>query len=206
MSEPNRPLFHALPGTTSSPCGLFIDRWGTLLHLDEKGYADSPKEVKFIPGALDALFRAHRAGWLIYMVGNEDAVPFGALSKEKWDLVEEHIAEVLQDAGIQVVRNYLCISRLDGVAGFQSDSVYQLPNTGAFYHALHTDGIDLQRSWIVGDSTTELVAGWRSGMRMAAVRTGEALSDRIYDVSPEIFADDLHSVVQILLEQARLSA
>ena len=206
MSESNRSLFRALPGTTSAPCGLFIDRWGTLLELDEKGFAETPEEVKFIPGALDALFRAHRAGWMVYLIGNEDAVPFGALSKDKWDLVEEHISGVLQAAGIQVMRSYLCISRLDGVGEFQADSVYQLPNTGAFYHALHTDGIDLQRSWVVGDSTTELVAGWRSGMRMAAVRTGEGLSDRIYDVSPEIVADDLHSVIQILLDQARISA
>lgn len=206
MSETNRALFRALPGTISAPCGLFIDRWGTLLELNEKGYAEAPEEVKFIPGALDALFRAYRAGWRIYLIGNEDAVPFGALSKAKWDLVEQHIAGVLQDAGIQVMRSYLCTTRLDGVGEFQVDSVFQLPNTGAFYHALHTDGIDLQRSWVVGDSTTELVAGWRSGMRMAAVRTGEGLGDRIYDVSPEIVADDLHCVIQILLEQAQLSA
>jgi len=206
MFDSNRPLFQSLPGTLTAPRALFVDRWGSLLQLDEKGYAASPDEVKFIPGALDALFRASRAGWNIYMIGNEDAVPFGALSLEDWELVEEHIQGVLKQAGILVVRSYLCTTRLDGVGEHMGDSVYQLPNTGAFYHALHTDGIDLQRSWVIGDSTTELVAGWRSGLRMAAVRTGEALSDRIYDVTPEIHGDDLAAVVNVLLDQAKISA
>jgi len=45
------------------------------------------------------------------------------------------------------------------------------------------------------------VAGWRAGCRMAAVRTGLGLSDRAYEVDPEVFGRDLRSVLLELLQR-----
>lgn len=201
MHAPFRSPYPPLEGTVPAPRALFIDRWGTLLETPEAGFAATPSELRFQPGALDALFRASQAGWLLYLLGNEDAVARGRLSLESWQAVEKKLLEDLTRAGVPIARNYVCLEHPEGISERRNDSVYLLPNTGAFYHAFHSEGIELAKSWVIGDSTLELVAGWRAGCRMAAVRTGLALSDRAYLVTPEVEAQDLRSVVLELLQR-----
>ena len=199
MQASYRSPYPPLEGTVRAPRALFIDRWGTLLQAPPEGYVRTASELAFYPGALDALFRASRAGWRLYLVGNEDAVAFGKLTLPAWEEIEKKMHTDLARAGVPIAKNYVCLDHPEGVAGRRNDSVYQLPNTGPFYHALHNDGINLTRSWVIGDSTLELVAGWRAGVRMAAVLTGQGLQDRAYHVDPEVTSDDLASVVRELL-------
>lgn len=201
MHSPQRSPYPPLEGTVRSPRALFVDRWGTLLETPAAGFAASPLELRFHAGALDALFRASQAGWRVYLLGNEDAVAFGRLAPEAWHEIEKKMLRDLARAGIPVARNYVCLDHPEGSPGRRNDSVYLLPNTGAFYHAMHMDGVDLAKSWVIGDSTLELVAGWRAGCRMAAVRTGLGLSDRAYEVDPEVFGRDLRSVLFELLQR-----
>ena len=191
-----------LPGISPTARGLFIDRWGTLLELPAAGFARSVEDVRFRAGILDALFRASRDGWNLYLVGNEEAVAFGDCTDEDWREIEEAIRETLEDYGVALTRSYASVDHPRGRKGHRNDSVYHLPNTGAFYHAAHTDGIDLARSWVIGDSTLELVAGWRAGLRLAAVRTGLALSDGAYEVEPELWASDLAELLDDLAPAA----
>jgi histidinol-phosphate phosphatase family protein len=201
MHASSRSPYPPLEGTVPAPRALFVDRWGTLLETPAAGYAVVPSELRFLAGALDALFRASRAGWRIYLLGNEDAVAKGILTLESWKEIEKKMLAELLRAGVAVVRNYACLDHPEGVPGRQNDSVYLLPNTGAFYHAVHSEGIDLGKSWVIGDSTLELVAGWRAGCRMAAVQTGLALGDATFEVAPEVVAADLRKVVFELLQR-----
>ena len=178
---------------------MFIDRWGTLLLPPPEGFAREPGQLVFVDGVTEALFRASRAGWRLYLLGNEDSVWTGKLEPEAWERVEASLLERLSGAGISIARNYACLDHPEGIPGHQKDSVYLLPNTGAFYHAHHTDGVELKRSWVIGDSTLELVAGWRSGCRLAGVRTGQGLADGGFHVDPAVVCRDLPELVGTLL-------
>ena len=199
-------LQEPLPGTERAPRGLFIDRWGTLLDLPPAGFARGPEDLVFRPGTLDAMFRASRAGWNLYLLGNEESVAFGDVSDDDWADTEAALLEVLADAGVSLTRNYACLEHPRGRGRHRGDSVFFLPNTGAFYHAAHTDGVEIERSWVVGDSTLELVAGWRAGLRLAAVETGLALSDAAFEVEPEIVLSDLAEVLIYLCDQVEASS
>jgi histidinol phosphatase-like enzyme len=207
MHQRSKSMFPPLPGTERAPRGLFVDRWGTLLKLPACGVCARPDELEFRTGVLDALFRAHRAGWNVYLIGNEDAVADGRLSRSAWAEIEGAILARLVGAGALVKRCYACLEGPGGSADNRLESVFRLPNTGALYHATHTDGIELRRSWVIGDSTLELVAGWRSGCRLAGVRTGLGLADGTYHVEPEIVGDDLAAVLgEILATESALRA
>ncbi len=201
MHASYRSPYPSLEGTAPAPRALFVDRWGTLFQVPDAGFARTPSEVQFQPGAADALFRASQAGWRLYLIGNEEAVASGRLALDAWKAIEKKIQAELAAAGVPIAAHYACLDHPEGVPGRRNDSVYLLPNTGVFYHATHTHDIDLAKSWVIGDSTLELVAGWRAGLRMAAVRTGLALGDRTFEVDPEVVADDLRAVVQELLQR-----
>ncbi len=189
-----------LPGFRQRPRGLFVDRWGTLLELPERGYCARFEDVQFLAGATDALFRAHRAGWYVYLIGNEDAVARGRITLGTWERVRDGVDGHLRGQGVPPRRFYACVDHPEGVEGRRADSVFMLPNTGIFYQAAHLDGIELGKSWVIGDSSLELVAGWRAGLRLAAVRTGLGLGDGTYDVDPDLVAPDLASAIGHVLD------
>ena len=190
-----------LEGTTQAPRALFIARFGTLLEIPDGGFPTTPEDVRFFPGALETLFRANRAGWLFYLIGNEDAVTNGQVPLESWKNIEAAFMGQLSRAGIRVRQSYASLERTDGEDEQRLDSVYLLPNTGAFYHASHSDGVDLEKSWVIGDKTVELVAGWRAGCRQIGVRTGLGAADGSFLVDPDFMAEDIAQAIGELLQR-----
>ena len=190
-----RSPYSPLPGSGPPARGLFIDRWGTLLELPQQGYLSHFENACFTPGAVDAMFHAGQAGWNLYLIGNECAVAHGKLSMEKWEAFEQELLEHLRSHGVAIRRCYASTDHPQGVAPHTKDSVFHLPNTGGLYHAAQVDGIILDQSWVIGDSSLELVAGWRASCRLAGVRTGLAVKDGEFPIDPEINADNLADVL-----------
>lgn len=184
--------------TRQNPRGLFIDRWGTLLARPSRGFAKRMSEVEFLPGAMDALYRAVQLGWNVYLIGNEEAVAFGAQTEAAWRKLETGICEALAAHGAPVTRSYSCLDHPKGQKGYDQPSVFRLPETGVFYHAAHNDDVDLSKSWVIGDSTIELAAAWRGDLRTIGVRTGEAILDGTLQVEPELVVADLAAAIDAL--------
>jgi hypothetical protein len=65
------------------------------------------------------------------------------------------------------------------------------------------DGVDLHRSWVIGDGVLELVAGWRAGCRIAGIGSRSRLEEGELSVEPELLCPDLASVLAELLRPAR---
>lgn len=187
-----------LATTRDLPRGLFIDRWGTLCELPPMGFAKRPSEVEFIPGVLDALYEASRVGWNLYIIGNEEAVAHGHMTEAQWHAVDAHIVDTLRGHGVGLTRSYasLEVPEINGTPG--QPSVFRLPETGAFFHALHNDKLDLAKSWVIGDSTLELAAGWRADLHTIGVRTGHGLTDGQLHVEPAIVVSDLPEAIACL--------
>lgn len=200
-----RSHFAPIPGSGLPPRGLFIDRWGTLLQPPQRGVCRRFQQAEFYPEALEALFHAGQSGWNVYLIGNEDAVAFGRLSPDKWTSFENDLLAHLSSHGIPIRRSYACLDNPGAQPPHDKDSVFLLPNTGALYHAAQMDGVALQESWVIGDSTLELVAGWRAGCHLAGVLTGNALNDGHLQVDPDLVADSLAAALREVTAGGRIS-
>lgn len=193
-----------LPGTGTPKRGLFIDRWGTLLEPPSGSAKQTYGRLEFTPGAQDALFRAAQAGYNIYLLGNEDAVAQGHVKDAEWKRFETEMLSELARSGVGVKRCYACLDDPEkGKGKHLRDSVFFLPNTGAMYHARQHDGVNLTQSWVIGDTTLELAAGWRAGCRTAGVRTGAGMSDDELQTDVSFIGDDLAGVLNEILQLAR---
>jgi D-glycero-D-manno-heptose 1,7-bisphosphate phosphatase len=60
-------------------------------------------------------------------------------------------------------------------------------------------GLDLARSWMVGDKAIDLEAGRRAGCRVALVRTG--YGSRVDGSKADLVAENLPEAVDIILSQ-----
>ena len=58
--------------------------------------------------------------------------------------------------------------------------------------------INLSKSVMVGDTTTDVAAGKEAGCRTILVKTGKGGTDGIVDVSPDLIAEDLLSAAAMV--------
>lgn len=158
-----------LPGTQRAPRALFVSRWGALLERVD-GPCRTFAETRLSPRAGEILFRATQAGWKLYLVGNEPDVARGRVSDTAFETFQKTLHAHLAGLGIPVARDYVCLDHPQtGKGAHKRESVYRFPNTGAIYHALQEDGIDLRASWLVSDEVLELASGSRAGLQTLAI-------------------------------------
>ena len=73
------------------------------------------------------------------------------------------------------------------------------PATGMIEETALRYNIDLAESYMIGDSTADILAGQNAGVRTILVLTGQAGKDGKYDVKPDSIAEDLlDAVMQII--------
>jgi mannose-1-phosphate guanylyltransferase/phosphomannomutase len=200
MPQPRRNLPAPIPGTVPPPRGLFVDRWGTLL-LGRGDHVPAFAPELIARPTLDALFRVSRDGWLVYLIGNEDAVAHGTSDERAWKTFESALLEHLRAHGVAVHRSYACLEDPErGRGAHKKGSVFRLPDTGIFFHAAQCDGVALRQSFVIGDSTLEIAAGARAGCRTIGVGTGAACLDARLAVDPDIHAESLADALSLFLQ------
>ena len=150
---------------------VFLDRDGTI--NEDVGYLSELSHLTIYPWAIDAVRLLNRAGYLVVMVTNQGGI--GRRMIRPGFLAELHavIDARLAAGGAHVDGWYFCphhpealIEELRVVCGCRK------PAPGLLLDAARDHGIDLDRSWIVGDKWSDIQAGQRTGGRGILVRTG----------------------------------
>ena len=176
-----------LPGTGAPARGLFLARSGVLFERAARDQARFDQE-RLSEALLPLLFRATQSGWTLYLVGNEEGVARGRISELQWERFELECLAFLKAQGIVVKKCYASLDSPEGKGKHRRDSVFRFPNTGVFYHAAQEDGIELAESWMISSDLHELAAGWRAGLRLAAVAFERPDADSDLRVEPGLSA------------------
>jgi D-glycero-D-manno-heptose 1,7-bisphosphate phosphatase len=140
---------------------VFLDRDGTL--MEEVNYCNDPKRVRVFPGTVGALQRLRHAGWLTVVVTNQSGLARGKISPEQYAAVNAEFLRQLP-GGIDAV--YFCADHPD------NPTPRRKPGSGMLEEAARNHGIDLTRSWMIGDKEIDVECGCRAGCRTILVRTG----------------------------------
>ena len=173
------------PHAESRPA-LFLDRDGVL--IEEVEYLSDPGQVRLIRGAAAAVRRANEAGWLVVVVSNQSGVARGFFPESVLPEVGRVIEDrLLVEAGASVDRFYYCPHHpTAGRGGYRIDCDCRKPKPGMLLKAAAELGIDLARSWMVGDRATDLQAGAAAGCRTILVQTGYGRATGIAEPDPRL--------------------
>jgi len=161
----------ALDRMTLDPA-VFIDRDGTLI-VDEHYLAD-PEKIKFIPGSLEAVDRLKQAGYKIVIISNQSGVARGFFPVETVDLVHQHLARQMREAGCEPDDIRYCPHLPDGdVPEYTGECECRKPRAGMLTASAIQLGLDVKRSFVIGDKFSDIQCGKIIGCRSLLVRTGE---------------------------------
>jgi len=167
---------------------VFLDRDGTL--MEEVHYCSDPARVRVFPGASDALRGLMERGFLTVIVTNQSGIGRGLLDHRQYEAVQ---AELLRQLGASLISATYCCPDLP-------PSPQRKPEPVMVFEAARDLGIDLARSWFVGDKSVDIECGRRAGVRTILVRTGYGAREYRHEIKPDYVAKDIVAAASFILE------
>ena len=150
---------------------VFLDKDGTL--IEDIPFNVDPCRIRLTPNAGAGLRMLRDAGFAFIVVSNQAGVAHGKFTEEKLVPVARQLAALLADEGISLLDFYYCPHAPDGSqAAYAGDCTCRKPLPGMLHRAADEHGIDLARSWMVGDILNDIEAGRRAGCRTVLIDNG----------------------------------
>ncbi len=148
---------------------VFLDRDGTLnLPVVRAGQPYPPatlEEFSLYPDATDSCTRLHAAGFVLVVATNQPDVGRGTQPQA----VVEAMHALLQNLIPEIARIEVCYD-----PGRGAPSTRRKPAPGMLREAAASLGLDLARSWMVGDRWRDIDAGHAAGCRTIFLDHGYA--------------------------------
>jgi len=182
---------------------IFLDRDGTL--NVEKGLIRDPEDLTLIEGVSEAVKKINQSGYVSVVVTNQPVIARGEVTPQGLDRIHATLDTLLGVQGAYLDRILYCPHHPD--SGYPGEVVdlkircdCRKPGTGMIDQATSMLTIDRAASWMIGDTTTDMEAARRAGVRSILVRTGQAGTDGKYPAEPDYVMPDLGTAVDWILE------
>jgi len=169
---------------------VFLDRDGTL--IEDVHYCKDPALVRVLPGAIDALRRLRDAGFRTFIITNQSAIGRGWMSLADYHAVHTRTMELLGTDAIDAT--YYCADAPE------AESTHRKPAPGMVLEAARDHGIDLARSWMIGDKAADVLCGRNAGTRTIFVLTGQGSEKD--GAQADFIARDLAEAADFILKQS----
>nr|WP_217346698.1 HAD family hydrolase [Noviherbaspirillum sp. L7-7A]MBV0881176.1 HAD family hydrolase [Noviherbaspirillum sp. L7-7A] len=177
---------------------VFLDKDGTL--IDDVPYNVDPDRLRLAPHAGPALRLMQELGYRLIVVSNQSGVARGLFSEAALPPLFAALQDMLAREGVTLDGWYWCPHHPEGAAaGYALECNCRKPLPGMLQQAAREHGIDLARSWMVGDILNDVEAGRRAGCRTVLINNGnetEWLRSPLR--TPDISAPDLLSAARAM--------
>lgn len=148
---------------------VFLDRDNTI--MEDPGYVSDPGAVRLLPGVELALKSLSQAGYKLVVVTNQSGIARGLLTEEILEKIHSEMRRQLGQHMVHIDAIYYCPYHPEGtVEKYAKESPLCKPQPGMLLKAAADLGLDVSRSWMVGDSGRDIEAGQRAGCRTVRMR------------------------------------
>jgi histidinol-phosphate phosphatase family protein len=196
-------------GTTRRKSGrdprmaVFLDRDGTL--NVEKGHLRRVEDLELFPEVAGAVKRLNQAGVPAIVVTNQPVIARGEADFSDVEAIHRRLQGLLAERGAYVDSICLCPHHPD--RGFPEERselkvgcACRKPGTGMIEEAARRYHLDLEHSWMVGDSARDTECARRAGMKSVLVARGGGEGPEA-----DFYVTDLAAAVERILEASGLS-
>lgn len=142
---------------------VFLERDG-VLNVD-RGYICKPKELIWMPGAIDAIRMLNKQGYYVFVVTNQGGIAREFFTENEVYDFHEFMAEEGERQGAIIHSFYVCPHHPEGTIGKYSSSCNcRMPLTGLIEQACLEWPVDLNESFLVGGMQQALDAAKGTGI------------------------------------------
>lgn len=145
---------------------IFLDRDGTLNKY--VGFLRNIEDLELLPGVADTIRKINASGYLAIVITNQPVIARGEVSFEQLEEIHKKMETLLGKEGAYLDGILFCPHHPD--KGFEGeipelkiDCDCRKPKPGLLLQAADKFNIDLAKSYMIGDSEADVVAGERAG-------------------------------------------
>jgi D-glycero-D-manno-heptose 1,7-bisphosphate phosphatase len=167
---------------------VFLDRDGTLnVRPPEHAYLTSPAEFSWLPGAATGAARLSRAGYVLTVASNQRGVARGLVDPSVLRDIETLIQRDLAHHGCAMEAFRYCLD------DESANCACRKPKPGMLLDLARDLDLDLSRSWMIGDSESDVLAGQAAGCRTALIGTAPDAC------RPDLLASSLDAISALIV-------
>lgn len=178
---------------------VFLDRDGVI--IADTGYIDSVKRVFFLPGVAENLKKLKEKGFMLVIITNQSGVARGYFSEHTLKGINKNILDRLKTQGVEINGVYFCPHHPEGkIKEYALQCNCRKPLPGMILQAAKELSIDINTSFLVGDSERDILAGKRAGCQTILLKNpGKELNSNI---KPDKIVENLQQAVEFILKEA----
>jgi len=164
---------------------FFLDRDGTINKY--VGFLRNVEEMELIPGVAEAIKRINSSGYLAIVVTNQPVIARGEVSFEGLENIHNKMETLLGKEGAYIDAIYYCPhhphSGYDGeIAELKKECECRKPKPGLLLKAATDFNIELSKSWMIGDSESDVLAGLSAGCQCVQIDERYNLLNAVKDI------------------------
>ena len=146
----------------------FIDRDGVI--NAELDYVHRIADFHVLPGVFDGLRQLAAQGFELVVVTNQAGIAKGLYTEQDFQQLTRHMLALFEAQGIRVIDVLHCPHHPKGVVPrFAIDCDCRKPAPGMLLRAADRHRLDLTRSVMVGDKTSDTLAGRAAGVALTVL-------------------------------------
>ncbi len=173
---------------------IFLDRDG-VINANRTDHVKGWDEFVFLPRALDALQRIVNSNFLVIVATNQAAIHRRMVQEVTVREIHARMQSEIERAGGCIHGIYYCPHRPD------ENCACRKPQPGMYRQAASDFGLDLTRSYVIGDAPADIGAARAIGAQPILVLTGRGCDQRLQNSCAEcggncIVVEDLLAAVE----------
>lgn len=176
---------------------IFLDRDGTI--NVEKDYIYKSEDLIFEEGTIEALKTFKNLGYILIVVSNQSGIARGYFTEEDLNIFNNNMNKILKKNGVEITEFYCCPHHPDGIGEYKKVCECRKPNNKMIEDAIKKYNIDREKSYMIGDKTSDIGAGLKSNLKTVLVKTGYGLKDmEKVDKNETLICENLKDFSEIL--------
>jgi histidinol-phosphate phosphatase family protein len=188
---------------------VFLDRDGTINKVEETEdpvFVTSYDKFEFYPDVIDAIKILNALGLKVIITTNQPSIARGLCTESDVDNLHRLMLNDLKKAGAHIDAVYFCPHHPEThhkdirpeFMKYRIECECRKPNIGMLRKAAKEFGIDLRKSFAIGDRTVDIQNGKNAGCKTILVTTGMAGKDGKYNVGSDFVCDSLLDAVSLI--------
>lgn len=183
-------LINNLNNRSSENKAVFLDRDGTI-NKNKPEYLHKIKNFEFTPQALPGLKKLSKSNYKIIITTNQSGIGRGYYKQEDMEKLHKWLKERLKKEGIAIDKIYHCPHHPN------NDCSCRKPNSGMFLKARKEFKLNLNKSWIIGDSKKDVIAGRKTNIK--TIKLGGKMPKKM-KLEPNYYAENILEAVNLILK------